>query len=496
MTYEFLRSTSRYVVVRNEAGQEQWLAHDSGLRMFNSVAELAEPTFAEMWAEYVKSAEHYPDGYGVQVYFVDDFNAALRGRMVNATIPAYTACLKCNVPEFNGEFVEADGQRICPAHAASAAFHTCGFQGCGQLTEHDYALVNRQREITAEGMCRKHVDNMLNCATCQGYYPREDQQYHQHNGSDCCFSPVEEFTINWAGHDPIPNGVITKVSLGEGEITSSGLHSIHTYLWQQRVVVEREQGVQAREDLRSLVNSIYRAELGVAYKNSKGSFAKQVSRHAYNKYKLVIKPEWMTEIGNIAKAHCGAGDYFIETTRLLDQTAAELGNAGSCWWQSFWHSRCIMKSNGGFGMRTYDGPDGDVTGRTWVVPLRMGKFPSQGRPKFEPTFDTNTMDGFLVFNGYGRLPDPQNAALVASMNGMKYVRVETRTPYQNQEGRGLYVNGNSGFLVASDEAIARYTENPTLEFKVKQHSDLFWREQGIEKPKNAHDIKNKEKAHA
>ena len=205
--------------------------------------------------------------------------------------------------------------------------------------------------------------------------------------------------------------------------------------------------------------------------------------------------ELLSEIGNIGRAHSNGSNVEVEVTRDLNLPAEDFAHEDSCWWQSYYHGRCALKSNGGFGLRSfgYDeheeyeyvvGPWANpyytdpatgmprnyvptgkivrtpaVTGRAWVMPLRYVD------GDFRPTFDAETPDALVVFNGYGDLEGYTPARIVAGMYGMTYRKV-------NFYADPMYVNGNAGYLVASEEIAANY-DGGSVSLRTPQHANIY-----------------------
>jgi hypothetical protein len=145
-------------------------------------------------------------------------------------------------------------------------------------------------------------------------------------------------------------------------------------------------------------------------------------------------------------------------------SAAAFYHDDSCWWQGYSESRCALKTNGGFGLRTFD-RHGDVTGRAWVMPLKLS---ASGH--LEPTFNTETPDAFTVFNGYGDLAGYTAPRIVGHMAGWTYRKI-------GFDASPMYVNAG-GYLVAPEEVAKKYDgTNNYLILRLSQHADLLKREQ-------------------
>ena len=198
------------------------------------------------------------------------------------------------------------------------------------------------------------------------------------------------------------------------------------------------------------------SQLGEEWQTSKGNYAKRLSALAYKAYQLKLTPAMLARIGDIARAHSAAASLTVEVTRDLNKGPAYFANDGSCWWSSYSPSRCALKTNGGFGLRAVD-DHGKVEGRAWVMPLRRNL-----RGLLIPTFNTQTPDALVTFNGYGTLQTLAPARVLASMTGWTYTQIEF-------ECAPMYVNAG-GYLVAPEQTAQDVT---TLALAVPQHSRLF-----------------------
>jgi len=201
--------------------------------------------------------------------------------------------------------------------------------------------------------------------------------------------------------------------------------------------------------------------IGAQWQARDGNYAKRLSRHAYKAHQLKLTPEVMSQVGTIARDHSTAVSVTIEVSRELNESAGYWYHEDSCWWNSYSESRCALKTNGGFGLRSFStgDPYADVTGRAWVLPLRLNE---NGYPL--PTFDTRTPDAFVVFNGYGDLSGYTPARILAHMAGWTYRKI-------GFECNPMYVNAG-GYLIAPEDIAGRYTDG-SLHLSVDQHARLY-----------------------
>jgi hypothetical protein len=97
------------------------------------------------------------------------------------------------------------------------------------------------------------------------------------------------------------------------------------------------------------------------------------------------------------------------------------------------------------------------------MPLRQDE-----NDELAPTFETQTPDAFVVFNGYGDLSGYTAPRIVAHMAGMTYRKV-------GFDCDPMYINAG-GYIVAPEEIAKKYTDG-SLSLSVQQHARLFDREQ-------------------
>lgn len=298
--------------------------------------------------------------------------------------------------------------------------------------------------------CREYT--YLYCDDCAGWYHDDDAGEHEHEHDDddddsgCCESPQPEFEIRNDGCEPLANDTRATITLPAGTISSEGLKAIRDYLLNQAYSVDRLQYVAYDLDT-----------LGNQWQTRTGNYAKRLSRHAHTTHHVRLTPENMSQVGCIARDHSTAVAVAIEVTRELNMSAGDFYNDGSCWWNSYRESRCALKTNGGFGLRSFTGDS--VSGRAWVLPLRLDE-----RGRLAPTFDTVTPAAFVVFNGYGDLSGYAAPRIVAHMAGWTYRKIDFFCS-------PMYVNAG-GYLIAPEEIAAPYTDG-SLRLSVNQHSSLF-----------------------
>jgi hypothetical protein len=391
----------------------------------------------ELWSAFI----------GTQPEFLDYLRSITRDP---GAIDDVVFCIDCGEPAWKDDMLIARGNigTLLCEDCAENNWSTCDC--CGDRYPDDDVTQTLDESTVCVG-CRNR--NYSYCDACEGYYPDDaaDDHYHEDDddGSGCCTAPQLAFTVRNDGNEPLANDTRVTVSLPAGTISSEGLKAISVYL---RMMAHYE-----------LARDVEHGKLGDQWQTKAGNFTKRLSRHAYQTYKIKLTPEVLSQVGCIARDHSNPVDVALEVTRDLNQSAADFYHEDSCWWGSWRESRCALKSNGGFGLRTFGGKWDSVTGRAWVMPLRRRE-----NGQLRPTFDTMTPDAFVVFNGYGDLSGYAAPRVVAHMAGWTYRKISfSCSP--------MYVNAG-GFLVAPEEIAQHYTDGQ-LHLNVDQHSSLFESEQ-------------------
>jgi hypothetical protein len=254
------------------------------------------------------------------------------------------------------------------------------------------------------------------------------------------------------------------------------------------------------------------SKIGNEWQGQRGNYTRRLRRYAHQTYKISLPDSLITEVGNVARAQSMGTDVEVEFTRDLNMSASDFYHEASCWWSDYSESRCSLKSNGGIGMRSFGtttypiygyqtGPWKNpsyafqrmhveigqqvshdvVTGRAWVMPVNLGdeydgrdydysinQWVTKKMRKWEPTFDSTTPDGYVVFNGYGALSDYAPARIVAEMTGMTYRKV-------GFDCEPMYVN-NGGYLVTSQEIMDTLSDEINIAINTEIHSNLHQKE--------------------
>jgi YD repeat-containing protein len=356
-------------------------------------------------------------------------------------------CGHCEDPAWNEDLSSAQGGSLRICDSCWSDWSTCS--SCDERYPDDELYTT----LGGSDVCESCRDNRYTyCEDCDGYYDDDYAEEHEHDddGSGCCNSPQTGFEVRNDGCAPLANDTRVTITLPAGTISAEGLYAIREYLL-------RQAGTHAQ---RSVAYDL--AVLGDEWQTRTGNFTKRLSRHAYQAYQAKFTPDVLSQVGCIARDHSTAVNVEIEVTRELNQSAGAFCNDGSCWWGSYASSRCALKTNGGFGLRSFAG---GVSGRAWVMPLRQDE-----RGRLIPTFDTVTPAAFVVFNGYGDLSGYAAPRIVAHMAGWTYRKIGFRC-------EPMYVNAG-GYLVAPENIAEQYTDG-SLSLSVSQHSNLFSREKEL-----------------
>lgn len=383
-------------------------------------------------------------------------------------------CDDCDEPEPNGDNMHTtDGGDGMVCESCLQNYIYCEY--CSEYRNSDDSVWIESR---GERVCEPCVDNyFMYCDNCEEYVDPDD---HYHDDDCDCESPVQRFTIPNDGNDPLANDTALKVTLPAGLISAEGVEQV-------RRLIQRH-GLKARDaafsqgeigwyDSRNPAHVAAQNEyvkwydlsqavetLDPKWQTKDGNYTKRLSRMAYKTFGVKIPPALLSEIGNIGNANSQGSDYEIEITRNLNLSAAEFGHEDSCYWQSYSSSRCTLKSNGSFGLRSFgerNGWDGGVKGRAWVQPLKSVN------GELTPTFDAQGADAYVVFNGYGDLSGYAPARIVAHMVGMTYRKIE----FSLGEA---YINAG-GYLIAPEDIATDYTDG-RLNLYVDPHENLYNRE--------------------
>jgi hypothetical protein len=384
---------------------------------------------ARLWLTFHQSFQSLQSDASRRQY---QFREYLRGLVTDPdALDEFSFCTDCGEPGWDDDFTGG----VC---------ETCweNYSAC-ESCDVRYPDDNLTETLSESYICDSCRDDYFSyCDYCDGYYPDDDAYEHRHdNGDECCESPQLAFQVRSDGAEPLANDTRAPFTLPAGTISPDGMWSVRRYL--------RDAGCyQLAGDLDAV---------GDQWQTKSGNFAKRLSRHAYQTHQAKLTPEIMSQVGCIARDHSRQLDIEIEVTREFNQPASYFLHEESCYWGGYSESRCALKTNGAFGLRSFT--NGSLSGRAWVMPLRQ-----DGRGNLRPTFDTMTPDAFVVFNGYGDLGGYAPARIMAHLAGWTYRKI----------GFGcdpMYINAG-GYLIAPEDIAGPYTDG-SLRLSVGQHARLY-----------------------
>lgn len=346
----------------------------------------------------------------------------------------YTPCHRCDTLVPDDETVSAGGYEHCDDCIASH------FTRCYDCEEYE-----RDRDVTyvagGESVCESCRDNSYYyCEDCEDYYPDS----HDHGCS--CEAPLTRFVFPANGAGTVANNERLRVELPKGTIDDVGMGAIASLLYHRASIY--------LTDAEKLVN-----EVGPMWQAKRGNFTRRLSSAYYKAHAQKLSAEVISEVGNLARAHSSEGaSWLVEFTRDLNGSASEFGHGASCWWQSYYNNRCALKNWGGIGLRSYGSLDDHSSypsGRSWIQPLDED---------LEPTHDALGAHAYVVYNGYGEMEGYTATRIVAHLTGRTYKKIAFEL-----HGEGMYVNGDSGFLVADEATLAETTR---IEFEHEVHDQM------------------------
>lgn len=455
---KFVRRTKHYSLYRDDFGQDIYLKHGTTETLVSSNSL----DLNDLWRDWEYS-------HRISLHYQDMFKDILRNQVWDReNVDQIKFCVDCYTPLWAAQQhpIDSTGQRV----ACTPCFNcylTC--------TECESKVRYMNNTVTHAYICEGCTSRAFAwCDHCNGYYPRSLGDEHTHEENECCESPAKDFTIRNDGETPLANDTRVTITLPAGLISDEGIGTIAAYL-RNTYLIEAQELQQQAWNLSYRLN-----ELGQGWQTKQGNFTKRLSRMAYKQFGMKLPPEVISRVGSIASEHSKAINFQIEVTRNLNGSPAAFAHEGSCWWTDYNDSRCALKTNGGFAIRTFadkNNPngwdEGSVTGRAWVMPLRKSKTRQDG---LEPTFNIDEADAFIVFNGYGNLQGYTGSRILSHMLGVTYRKV-------NFACSPMYINSESGYLVGAEEIVAPYTDG-SISISLSTHANLFQTENLERTPAN------------
>lgn len=322
--------------------------------------------------------------------------------------------------------------------------HLTSCESCG-----DYVDQNEAYHLSGYGdYCEGcYSDVSRYCEECGEDYHYSDSDEHEHGCH--CEAPNRRFTFPNNGAGTVRDSTLFTVTLPSGIVSDEGIAAIAAAIDHEVNAPYRE----ARETyyLSACTSDDYAAmqsvphipvsatleSVGPEWQSRRGNMTRRISSAFYKDHGLRLSQALISKVGNLARQHSAStAAYNLKVTRDLNGPASDYYHEDSCWFQSYYRSRCALKQWGGIGLLSYNA-NGTVTGRVWVQPLTA---------YLTPTHDATGAAAYIVYNGYGDLEGYAPARILAHLTGMTYRKVRFTAAPQ-------YVNSDSGFLVAPADVL-------------------------------------------
>lgn len=338
-----------------------------------------------------------------------------------------------------------DGTRVCDSCLSS------GFSECSRCSEwFPDGHVNHVQDQD-DPFCEACMHEWCEwCSECEIWTRYGCDNEHEPDACDCS-APNMRFWFPANGQGSVSQDERLDVTLPAGHIDDAGLNAIRILL--VRNIPDNmtdEHGYR-----RSPHTVVYDAmeAIGETWQGKKGNYTRRLSRELYSRDKVKLPEGIISEVGNLARQHSSATEAWpIEFTRNLNLSAEDFAHDESCWWQSYFESRCALKQWGGLGIRMFDENNYPI-GRAWVQPMDEN---------LEPSHNTMTPHAYIVYNCYGSLDGAKAARIVAHLTSRTYCKVDFRSDPQ-------YINSDMGWLVA-DESTCQNTNR--VHFAYEAHDTL------------------------
>lgn len=389
-------------------------------------------TFNPTWATFVHSVE-----------LVTSAKEAARVRR----------CLGCRYPHDQAQMHED------PENRAVWACEACWVRFFAVCYDCEQRRRNMTTTIYGHSVCQVCMENTYTfCRNCNGLFRKGEEADHRHGADGCCVSPALEFVFPLFSGESITNDERVEVEVEAGKLSPTGEQEVVRILGRHARALGDIYVQDGRpRKMYTLANAVPRL-VSRDVKGKDGTYTTRLKKAAYKEFGLKIDPNVLTSIGNVVSRNSLGGSYAVELTRDLNLPPAEFANTGSCFWTEHAKSRCQLKTNGGMGLRSFDGKK--VTGRAWVYALK-----AEVDGRLRPTFDTDT-GIFLTYNGYGRLADLAAPQVIQAMVGSEtYARVRLN------DG-SIYMNTGTACLVGPSAVVEKFVGHGLL-LTMDEHSNLY-----------------------
>lgn len=406
----------------------------------------------------------------------------------------YSWCEDCDETVHNDDVRWLnDGDKVVCDDCIDRHYTSC--DSCG-----DYASNDDIYRVDGDDYCYGCYDDLPYCDRCGERYTEANASDHNHGGGcgdDCNPLPLA-FTIGVSdGSDTVGADEPFTVTMPGGVIPVTVRRAVQTML-------REAAGHNGQDPLWAA--SLYVHSVGAEWKTDKGTYPKRLRREVYNRSRTEMIQRrtgairerhynyaeqrwgyelgpWMPEevakrsakgyslpdeivakIGAMCEPYSRPVNMEVQATRDINGGPEDFCHDGSCWWGDEEHSRCTLKINGGFGLRTFDEEettyhqfqDGTwidmphtetvCSGRAWVLPLRRHEVTGRWQGVTGPVLDSTTVEAWAVFNGYGTLSEQTAAQIVSKMTGLPSKRVDA-----DRDDWNMWVN--SGAYIVAEQAV-------------------------------------------
>ena len=377
--------------------------------------------------------------------------------------------------------------KVCSRCVANYYVHCthCGYLREAAFDGERFMTNIRNYGTICRDCLRRSPESFAQCVSCHAYHAPSNQTIHRydriserpvryaHNDDNgaywvChnCWTPESsrckprhlEFNfpaLNLGPDSTIAQDEIVEIAHGGGDIASTALQEIHNLIF-NKTRGNGDYGIQLRELIQPAFNFDSR------WMTKDGNFPKRVAKLLITQHNLKLTEELMSEIGNIAQRYTSKpGSYRLSITRDLNKPKHEFVHGDSCWWSSYWWSRCNLKSLGGFGLRTWEtdaNGNEKPNGRAWMMPLKVntpGGTNARNYGILQAAPEMLPADAYIIFNGYGprntRLDSLEFGRMVASMTGKSYRKIDFSISHHLMYVNGTNIGADStgkGILVA------------------------------------------------
>ena len=453
MAYTFVEAREGYSLYRDDHGENVYFA--SRMEAHNYYDKPTHFGANQLTVTLALHAAHY-DRLGIteaQALLAPDTDES-----------ALVACVECTAVGDGDEYNHtAAGERICEACTENHYMVCEG--GCDEWV-HQHDTVYAEDANLCEGCADEHTHW---CDDCDARVFNDGDHYENHDHDCDCEAPNQNFTLPvlTAGADPIKSDTTNEVRTQGGLVSEAARNQIHQ-------VVETALGIgfpnrsdyATPEEYEKVWHTVMVKRTAIhpaitqmdhAYKTAGGVYAKRLRSAIHKATKglvangvadkqFTIDTATVEKVGQIARENSKGVDVKLSITRDLNQSADFFYHDDSCWWTDYSHSRCTLKNNHGFGVRSLGDPwdqgwGAPATGRVWALPCTI----TDGALNATTSDDTDP-DAYVVFNGYGELSETNGPQALAALVGMEV------STHRVSIDADMYVN-SAAYVVTTPEYV-------------------------------------------